>query len=128
MNQKLMLVAMMAALYGCGVRSVNVNIPMGLEVYGPIYRDVYVNKDMQWSVCSGRVTIMNKSGVYLEVGRGLLPQNTSIAAGVPYEHIVVNGYDRYGEWVGWAERTFLCNKKDPEVWSIHNYTLWWDHQ
>lgn len=131
MKRMAMALLAIVLLYGCRSGYLYVNIPPIITFYPTYYRDERTNKGAMWLVCGGRSSVVNDSSAKLYVGKGgyapYAPNRVFVAEGIPHEHIVVQGYDQYGELVGWAERTFICTGP-PQRWAIKDWTLWWDHR
>lgn len=113
---------------GC---SLFVNMPAFIQQSAPVYRDEYVNKGLVRQVCGGRAVVVNESSVRIQTWQDNYSSNNRdiVADGIPYEHIVVEGYDHYGQLAGRTEKTFLCTKREtPERWVITNQKLWWQQE
>lgn len=123
MRKTAIVIALMGMLSGCHLL---VNMPALIQQTTPTYREEYVNKRIIREVCGGRVVVVNESRVLIRTFQDNYSRNAAIVRpGIPYEHIVVEGYNQYGQLLGVVEETFLCTERGMvERWVIHDWMLW----
>lgn len=124
MMRILVIIGVATLLSGCEFM---INMPSLIQQSEPTYRDPYVNKGVVYTACGGRVAVVNDSSMKVQVYRDDYAPNADIVRnGIPFEHLVVNGYDQYGQLAGIVEKTFLCTPRGMvEQWHLSDPMLWW---
>ncbi len=127
MRRLIMLMPVLVMLSGCSSWHMVVNIPAFSNQRDLVYRDDYVNSGDVYSACGGHTVVVNESGMKVQVVRDdHSPNVDNVRRGIPFEHLVVYGYDRYGQVQGTVEKTILCdNPWTIDHWVIKNYMIWW---